>query len=188
MNKLKKAILSLSIIFFTACGSETQINPSLGFDMWDYMTSARNYEVEYDVYENGLKTDYYAETNRQYGSEYERVSSTGVTKLLQGNYNSQTLLQLEPDNTSITIYRYLYLGDSGIFQSPDIQLCSLERFYDSYQNKGLPFYNVIQVNCTYRSGFYQEFYYGYNEGIVHIYQNDNGHITEFAKVGEREII
>ena len=183
MKKFKQLTLMLTIIFFTACGTETNINPSLGFDMWDYMTSARNYEVEYDVYENGVKRDFYVETHRQFGREYERESASGLTTLL---LNSNGILKNDP-NGSTSIIRFLHMGDSGIFQSPDIQLCNLERFYENYQNKGLPFYNVIQVNCTYKNGFYQELYYAYNEGIIHIYEDDNRYITEYAKVGEREI-
>ncbi len=183
MKQIKKVIISFSLLFFTACGTETNINPNLGFDMWDYMTSARNYEVNYDVYENNLKTDYYVETHRQLGSQYKRESNNGLTTLL---LNSNRILMNEP-NSSTTIVRFLRLGDSGIFQSQNIQLCNLERFYETYQNKGLPFHNVLQVNCSYKSGLYQEFYYGYNEGIIHIHQNDNGYITEYAKVGEREI-
>jgi len=184
MNKLKKITLTLTILFFTACGTETDnINPDFGFDMWDYMTSARNYEVEYDLYENGVRTDYYVETHRQFGDKYERESDNGLTSIF---LNSDRLL-MNDSNGNTSIIRFTHLGDSGIFQSPDIQLCTLERFYDDYQNKGLQFYNVIQVNCKYKTGFYQEIYYGYNEGIVHIYEDDNGQITEYAKVGEREI-
>lgn len=184
MSKLKKIILSLVLLFFTACGTETNINPSLGFDMWDYMTSTRNYEVEYDFYENGLKTDFYVETHRQFGTQYERESLNGLTTLLLG---SSTLLMQE-ENNSTTVIRFLGLGDSGIFQSSSIQLCKLNRFYETYQNKGLRSYNVVQVNCTYINGVYQEFYYGYNEGIVHIYEDNNGYITEYSKVAERQII
>ena len=183
MNKLKKISLSLSLMFFTACGTETSINPSLGFDMWDYMTSARNYEVGYDIYENGLKTDYYDEIHRQLGEEYRRESAGGLTQILLG---ANTLLMNEP-NSSTTIIRFLHLGDSGVFQSNNIQNCVLDKFYDTYQNKGLLHYNVIQVNCNFRSGVYQEFYYGYNEGIVNIYEDNNGFITEYVKVSEREI-
>jgi hypothetical protein len=57
MNKLKKIILSITLVFFTTCGTENNINPDFRFDMWDYMTSAKNYEVEYDVYKNALKTE-----------------------------------------------------------------------------------------------------------------------------------
>jgi len=186
MNKLKKITLTLSIIFFTACGTEADrdtINPNLGFDMWNYMTSSRNYEVEYAVYENGLRTDYYTETHRLLGDTYERESNNGLTRI---SLSSNRLLMRDPQDTT-SIIRFTHLGDRGIFQSPNIRLCTLERFYNSYQTKGPPFYNVIQVNCSYQNGFYQEFYYGYNEGIVHIYEEKNGAITEYVKVSEKEI-
>lgn len=183
MNILKKTILSFSLFFLSACGTEAGIDPNRGFDMWDYMTSASSYEVEYDVYENNLKTDFYIETHRQFGTQYERQSSFGLTTLL---LNSSQILMNEP-NGSTNIIRFLQLGDKGIFQSPSIQLCSLERFYDTYQNKNSIFHNVIQVACTLKSGTYQEFYYGYNEGIVSIYENNNGLITEYVKVSEKAI-
>jgi len=185
MNKLKKITLTLTILFFTACGTETDnINPDLGFDMWDYMTTTRNYEVEYDVYENGQKTDYYVETHRQFGETYERESENGLTRII---LNSNKLLKSDPNGENTSITRFTHLKDDDIFQSPKIQHCSLEKFYDNYQSRGTQFYNIIQVNCRYKSGFYQEFYYGYNEGIVHIYENDNGTITEYLKVKEKEI-
>lgn len=183
MRKVHKTILSFSLLLFTACGTETTLDPNRGFDMWDYMTSARNYEVEYDVYENNLKTDFYVETHRQFGTQYERESSAGTTTLL---LSSNQILMNEP-NGSTNIIRFLHLGDSGIFQSPNIQLCSLERFYETYQNKNSVFYNVIQVACTLKSGTYQEFYYGYNEGIVATYTRTNTTETEYVKVSERAI-
>ncbi len=183
MNRLKKIVLMVLLLFFTSCGNESQINPNLGFDMWDYMTSARSYEVEYVVYENGLQTDYYKETHKQFGTEYQRESSSGLTTLF---LNSNTILMREPNN-SINIIRFLHLGDTGVFQSPTIQLCGLERFYQTYQNRGYTFYNVLQVTCTSTSGAYQEFYYGYNEGIVATYEKNADFITEYIKVSERAI-
>ena len=183
MNKLKKSILAFTLVFFTACGSENTINTNLGFDMWEYMTSTRNYEVEYDIYENGRKTDFYVETHRQFGNQYERESNTGVTTL---TLNSNRILMNEP-NSSTSIIRFLHLGDSGVFYSQNIQLCRLVNFYDTYRNKSSIFHNVLQVNCTYRSGIYQELYYSYNEGIVSIYDENNGFITEYVKISERAI-
>lgn len=183
MNKLQKTLILFSLIFFTACGSETNIDTSRGFDMWDYMTSTSNYEVEYDIYENGQKTDYYTEIHRQLGSQYERESSSGITSLF---LNSGSIFMKEPNN-SINIVRFLHLGDLNIFQSPTIKQCDLERFYETYRNKESTFYNVLQVTCTSVSGVYQEFYYGYNEGIVSIYEENNGLTTEYVKRFEREI-
>ncbi|CAA6798622.1 MAG: Unknown protein [uncultured Sulfurovum sp.] len=183
MSKLKKVILTFSLLFFTACGTETAIDPNRGFDMWDYMTSASNYEVEYDIYEDGLKTDFYTETHRQLGSQYERESANGLTTLL---LSSNQILMNEPSG-STEIIRFLQLGDSGIFHSSTIQLCSLKRFYDTYKNKSSTFYNVLQVSCTLDNNVYQELYYAYNEGIVSMYEESNGLSTEYVKISERAI-
>jgi len=37
------------------------------------------------------------------------------------------------------------------------------------------------------SGVYQEFYYGYNEGIVSLYEKDAAFEKEYVKVSERAI-
>ncbi|CAA6824891.1 MAG: Unknown protein [uncultured Sulfurovum sp.] len=50
------------------------------------------------------------------------------------------------------------------------------------------FNNVLQISCTLKSGSYQELYYGYNEGIVAIYEENAGLKTEYIKVAEHEII
>ena len=183
MKKFKQLTLTITLIFFTACGTETQVDRDGRFDLWDYMTSASNYAVEYAIYENSQLTDYYTEEHFQYGDEYVRQSTSGETKIL---LNSNRLLMIEPDN-QINIIRYVSLGDSGIFQAPNIRLCSFERFYELYRTKGQTFDNVIQISCTYNSGVYQELYYGFNEGIVSIYEEDNGLKTEYIKVDERRI-
>lgn len=183
MHRLHKVILSFLLLLLTSCGTESSINPNHGFDMWDYMTSARNYEVEYDVYENNLKTDFYVETHQQLGTEYQRKSANGLTTLF---LNSNQILMNEPEGNT-NIIRFLHLGDTGVFQAPNIQLCSLEKFYETYQNKNSTFYNTIQIVCHLNNGSYQEFYYGYNEGIVSMYNKSNGVETEYVKVSEKVI-
>ena len=183
MKKLKQLTLTLTLIFFTACGTDAQVNTERPFDLWNYMTPASNYEVEYAIYENNQFVDYYIEEHFQYGDEYVRSSVNGETKIL---LNSNRLLMVEPTN-QISIIRYVHLGDSGIFQAPNIRLCSFERFYELYRTKGQSFDNVIQVSCTYNSGVYQELYYGFNEGIVSIYEEDNGLRTEYIKTNEQRI-
>jgi len=185
MNLLKKTILTFSLIFFIACGTtEETIDPNRGFDMWDYMTSSSNYEVEYDVYENGQKVDYYTEVHRQYGKQYERESSSGVTSLF---LNAATILMKEPDSNTIDIIRFLRLGDTNIFQSETIKYCDLEKFYPTYKKEAFIFDNVIQVTCTSVSGVYQEFYYGYNEGVVYTYEENGDLKTEYIKRSEKQI-
>jgi hypothetical protein len=183
MKKIKQLILIITLVFFTACGTETQVNTSKPFDLWNYMTSAGNYEVEYAIYENNQFTDYYTEEHFQYGNEYVRSSTDGETKIL---LNSNRMLMVEPNN-QINIIRYVNIGDSGIFQASNIRLCSFERFYEIYRTKGQSFDNVVQVSCTYNSGVYQELYYGFNEGIVSIYEEDNGLKTEYIKTNEQRI-
>lgn len=183
MNGLKKIILTLFLLLFTSCGTQTQIDPNNGFDMWEYMTSASNYEVTYVVYENDIQVDTYVETQKQYGSEFERISSNATTTLYS---SSDSILMQEPNN-SINVIRYLQLGDRNIFQSSTLELCTLDRFYNEYQNRGHLFYNVLQVKCTTTSGVYQEIYYGYNEGIVSIYEENSGVVTEYVKISEKAI-
>lgn len=186
MNYLHKTILTLSLILFTACGtdeSQERINPELGFDMWDYMTSTRSYEVEYDVYENGVKTDFYVETHKQFGEKYERESEGGLTTL---RLRSNTIL-MDELNSSTTIRRFVHLEDDDVFQSNAIKDCVLDRFYETYKNQNSIFHNVLQITCDFRSGIYQEIYYGYNEGIVAIYEKEATLRTEYVKVGEKEI-
>jgi len=176
-------ILTTFVLFFTSCGTQTQIDPNSGFDMWEYMTSASNYEVTYVVYENDTQIDTYVETQKQYGSEFDRISNSATTTLY---LSSNSILMQEPNNT-IDIVRYLQLGDRNIFQSSTLELCTLDRFYNEYQNRGHQFYNVLQVKCTTSSGVYQEIFYGYNEGIVAIYEELNGVTTEYVKISEKAI-
>ena len=182
MKKLKLLFLSSLLILFTGCGTATssEIDADSGFDMWEYMTSTLNYEIEYAIYENGVETDYYTETNKMYTDEYVRTSSSGITTLF---LNGTTILMQEPSEDT-SIERYVYLGDEGIFQSSSINLCTVEHFYDTYTNKGQTFHNILMIGCTSKSGVNQEFYYGYNEGIVTIYKDDGITEIEWVKVAE----
>lgn len=185
MKKLKLLLFSSLLVLFSACGTgiSSGIDPDRGFDMWEYMTSTLNYEVEYDIYENGEKTDYYSETHKMYTDEYVRESSSGVTTL---SLNGNKILMREPLE-DVTIERYVYLGDRGVFQSSFIQLCTVEHFYETYTNKGQTFNNVLMIGCTSKSGVNQEFYYGYNEGIVSIYEDDGTNEKEWVKVKEEPL-
>jgi len=185
MQILKSLILSVCFLFLSACGSgETQIDSRRVFDLWSYMTSSSNYEVTYDVYENGINTGSYLETHRQFGDQYREQSASGTTNLF---LTSNTILMSEPTG-NIDIIRYVYLGDRGVFQSSSIQLCSFERFYDSFTIKNSIFYNVIQITCTNIDGSYQEFYYGYDEGFVAMYKKVGTLEIENVKVSERVIL
>ena len=188
MKKIKLLLLSTVLLFVIGCGTtETtnDIDPDRGFDMWEYMTSPIDYEVEYTVYENGVESDYYVETNRVFdnGDTYERRSDTGRTTLY---LNNSYILMKEPTR-DVEVSRFVHLGDTHIFRSSDITNCTIERFYPTYKVYDSVFDNVLMVNCLSKSGVKQEFYYGYSEGIVAIYQNNNSSITEYIKVKEKRI-
>jgi len=187
MKTIRQLLLAMSTLFFVGCGTETSspIDPNRGFDMWEYMTSPLNYEVEYAVYENEAQTDYYTEVNRVFdeGNTYERKSDTGRTTLY---LNGNSILMKEPTE-DVDISRYVNLGDRGIFRSASIDLCVLERFYDNYTIHGSSFKNVLLVNCVSKRGVKQEYYYGYSEGIVAINQDDGENRIEYVKVNEKRI-
>ncbi len=184
--KILNHLLFSSIIFLlTACGTERQIDPTRVFDMWDYMTSSSNYEVEYDIYQNDILIGRDFEVHKQFGNQYEisNANSVVTSSLFLGN--NQLLLQEGTDDSNII--RHVYLGDRGVFQSPFIELCTFERFYDRYRTKNSIFYNVIQISCNYRSGIYREFYYGYNEGLVSFYEEDGANQLKSVKISENAI-
>ncbi len=188
MKKLKLLLISTVLLFVIGCGTtdtSNEIDPDRGFDIWEYMTSPLNYEVEYAIYKDGSQTDYYIETNQMFdnGDTYERRSDTGRTTLY---LNSNYILMKEPSR-DVEISRYIHLGDSHIFKSSDIDNCVAERFYPTYTIHSSIFDNVLMIDCLSKSGVKQEFYYGYSEGIVAIYQNDNSLITEYVKVKENRI-
>lgn len=182
MKKFKLLFLSAVIVLFTACG--TVDNRIERFDMWEYMTSSTNYRVEYEVYHNGSKEDYHnIENHIMYSDRYEQESNGGITTF---TVNSSHIFMLEPDQ-EVTVERYVYLGDSNIFRGKFIQTCSLEQFYKNYEVKGILFHNVLRVDCTSASGVKQEFYYGYNEGLVAKYINDGYDETVWVKFYESRI-
>lgn len=184
MKSLKKIFLLSVMIIFSACGTGTTeeiVNDR--FDMWEYMTSTVNYEVEYAVYENGDRTDYYYETHKMFNNVYERESSTGLTTLY---LNKRDILMKEPSR-DVIIERYIELGENHVFRSDSTKDCKLEHFYKVFENKGISYNNVLMVTCTSNSGVEQEFYYGYNEGIVTIYENKHGFTREWVKISEKSI-
>jgi NDP-sugar pyrophosphorylase family protein len=188
MKKIKLLlVLPLSLIII-GCGTtdkSNEINPNNGFDMWKYMTSPLSYKVEYAFYENGKEIDYYIETNQLFdkGSTYERRSDTGRTTLY---LNSNYIVMKEPSR-DVEINRYVHLDDTHIFRSSDIDNCTVENFYNSYTIYNSTFKNVLMITCISKNGAKQKLYYGYSEGIVAIYQNNNSFIKEYVKVGETAI-
>ena len=192
MRQLKLWLGILLLVFFSACGDTLyQVDPNRGFDLWEYMTSVRNYSVEYAIYENGNPTASYSETHRIFGRTYERESAGGKTTLFLSS-NSIFMKEEIIENGTTTIQgtdisRYVGLGDINVFRSQNLGVCTVERFYSTFSNKGRTFVNVLMIACTTRSGIQQEFYYGFNEGIVTLYQNNGGFVKEFVKVREEAI-
>jgi hypothetical protein len=184
MRHFNKIFLLLVLVFFVACGTGTteEINDDR-FDMWEYMTATINYEVEYAVYEDGKKVDYYHETHKMFENRYEKESSMGVTTLYR---NKRDILMKEPSR-DVTIERYVQLGDNHIFTTTSISNCKLEYFYKVFENKNQRYHNVLMVSCLSHSDVKQDFYYGYNEGIVSISENDHGSTKEWVKVSEKSI-
>ena len=187
MKNLKLLLILALLVVFTACGTETrnEINTERGFDMWEYMTSPLDYEVEYNVYVNNERVSEYSETHRIFdnGDTYERRSVTDRTTLY---LNSRTILMKEPSR-NVEIERYVHLNDTGIFRSSSIDLCIVKDFYANYTNRNWIFKDVLMIACTSQSGVKQEFYYGHYEGIVAIYENDGDSTKEYVKVHENRI-
>ena len=185
MKLLKLVTLLFTGLIISACGTTSTIDPKQEFDLWDYMTSSFNFEVQYQSYANNIPNGIITETHIANGNQYFRNHSDGSTTEVLTNGNN--MLMIDPNGVQTNIIRYVYLGDRGVFQSSSIQLCTFGRFYDSYQTHGSQFYNVIQIACTSNSGVYQEFYYGYDEGLVAFYQNNGSIINESIKISDRRI-
>ena len=185
MKLLRLITLLFISIIILACGTTPVIDPAREFNLWNYMTSSLSFEVEYRAYSNNTPNGIIREEHIANGNQYLRNHSDGTTTQLITN--GRSMLMIDPSDVQTNIIQYVYLGDKGIFQSPFIQLCSFSKFYDRYQTHGSQFYNVIQISCTSNSGVYQEFYYGYDEGLVAFYQDNRGNIDEFIKIAERPI-
>ena len=184
MKNFKPLLLSSLVLLFTACGTETIEETPNRFDMWNYMTAAVDQNVEYEVYENDRKVDYYEEEHRMVNDNtYTRESSNGLTTLY---LNGRDIEMKDPSQT-IIVERYVYLGDNGIFRAPTLKECRAERFYNTYERKGEIFHRVLLVECESQSGVIQQFYYGYNEGLVVTYTNNGTVKEERIKVRERRM-
>ena len=185
MKYLKEIILTTSIVLFTACGDTgtTQEVTDDRFDMWEYMTATVDYEVEYALYKDGEREDYYLEKHQMFKDLYKRESATGVTTL---TLHKREIIMKEPSR-EVTIERYLHIGDNNVFTSNSIKNCKLENFYKTFTSKDERYDNVLRVSCMSNSGVEQDFFYGYNEGLVVIFENDHGAIKEWVKVDEKRI-
>jgi hypothetical protein len=184
MKKLKLFILSSIMVLLTACGTDTRVDTPTRFNMWEYMTATVDYGVKYEYYENGQYISDYVEEHRLLRSDtYERVSNSGVTTLY---LNGSNILMREPSQ-DVRVEQYVYLGDRDIFHAPTIRSCSVERFYRTYERRGRDFNNVLMVECESVSGVHQEYFYGYNEGLIAIYEDNGIDKKEWIKVDESRI-
>jgi len=190
MKKINLGMAITLLLLIQGCGVsdtaiENEIDKSRGFDLWDYMTSPLNYEVEYDFYENGKKTDYYIEENRLFneGTTFERKSISGSTTYY---LNSRYILMKEPTR-EVEIHRYIKLGDNNVFIASNIENCRAEEFYPKYKIYNLTFNNVLMLSCLGKTGVKEKLYYGYSEGIITRYQEEKGDTREYVKVKEAQI-
>jgi hypothetical protein len=175
-------LLSIIILFIGCGGTGYEKNP---LDMWLYMTPDRSIDVNYIAYENGKETDFFTETVKVFSSgTVERVSGEDKTTLIP---YSDKILEEEPNGDRVEIKRLVYVGDKNVFQSPSIRLCTIDDFFENFRTKDMEFYNVIKVHCISNSGVISDIYYGYDEGIVYLYRNENGSISEVLKIRDTQL-
>jgi len=185
MKKLKILLFMMIILVIGGCGDAYRDDVyDKEYDMWDYMTPQSSYDIEYDVYENGTRTDYFYETTKVFASGIVERDSGDERTILTPYEDS---IRIEESNGEIVqVQRFIKIGDTNIFQSPSIRSCKADDYFRSIVIKGIEFYQVIKVACQTNSGN-SDIYYGYDEGIVSIYRNEGDKITEIVKVNERRL-
>jgi hypothetical protein len=188
MRSIQLLILISISTLFLACGTtEEEINSDRDgatiYDMWDYMTPEESFQVEYDIYIDGRKDDYIIETIRVFDDNHvERDSDEGLISL---RLRRDAIEVKESDGTKIQVQRFVKIGDRNIFQSTSNR-CTLDDFYRAITIKRIEFYRVLKVVCRKRNKT-DEFYYGFNEGIVATYSDGNRETIELVKIDEREL-
>ncbi len=185
MKQIKFLLFISIIIFIGGCG-DTYIDDIYNkeYDMWEYMTPSSSYDIEYAVYENGIRVDNFYETTKVFASGIVERDS-GDERTILTPYQD-TIRVEESDGEVIQVQRYIRIEDENIFQSPSIRSCRADDYFRSIVIKGVEFFNVIKVACQTDSSN-SDIYYGYNEGIVSIYRSENGLITEIVKIDERRL-
>ncbi|HHB93972.1 MAG TPA: hypothetical protein ENK88_02325 [Campylobacterales bacterium] len=183
MKKFKILLFIITLWFIGGCGN-SYVHEENVYDMWEYMTPQYSYDYEYNIYENGKQTDYFYETIKVFSSsEVQRESGDEQTTLTR--YDNSIRVE-QPNGEVVQVQRFVKIGDTDIFQSSTIHSCKADDYFRSIIIKGVEFYRVIKVACQTDSGS-SDIYYGYNEGIVSIYRNENSTITEIVKVDERQL-
>jgi len=186
MQKFKILFFIITILLISGCGNSyiNEDTSSKEYDMWLYMTPEYSVDIEYDLYENGKRTDYFYETTKVFSPiEVQRQSGDELTTLTR--YDDVIRVE-QPNGKLVQVQRFIKIGDNNIFQSSTIHSCKADDFFRSIIIKGVEFYNVIKVACQTDSGS-SDIYYGYNDGIVSIYRDENHTITEIVKVDERRL-
>jgi len=187
MKSIKLLLFAMIATLFIACGTtEDDINDNNDgrkiYDMWDYMTPSDSFQVEYDIYKDGRKEDYIIETVRVFDDNHvERESEDGLTTL---RLRRDAIEVKEPNGSVVQVQRFVKLGDRDIFKSSSIGRCSLDSFHHGITIKGIEFLRVLKVVCM-DGGKTDEFYYGYDEGIVSTYSSNHRGTTELVKIDER---
>lgn len=184
---IKLFIFIITSTLFLACGTDPEPiddrDDAPIYDMWDYMTPENSFQVEYDIYKDGRKDDYIIENVRVFDDNHvERESEEGVTSL---RLRRDAVEVIEPNGKTIQVQRFVKLGDRDIFKSSSSR-CEVDEFFRGITIKGEEFYRVLKIVCEKR-GQTNEFYYGFNEGIVSTYSDSNQEITELVKIDEREL-
>ena len=185
MKKIQLLLfISISTLFLACGGTEEYIETDderTIYDMWNYMTPPNSFQVEYDIYRNGKKDDYIIETVRVFDDNHiERESSDGITSL---RLRREAVEVKEPNGTTIQVQRFVKLGDRDIFKSSS-NYCKVDEFHRGITIKGIEFYRVLKIICKDGSKI-NEFYYGFNEGIVATYSEDTREVIELVKIDER---
>ena len=183
MIQLRLILFITIALIFGACGTDVKDNKQdKTYDMWKYMTPPYTVDVEYTTYKIGQPTDSFIESNRVFSSfEVERVSGDDVTLLTRyDNY----IEMFEKEGERVEIQRFIKTGDTNIFNSSSNLSCRVDDYFFEIIIKNYKFHEVIKINCQ-KGDTYSEIYYAYEEGIISLYQNRSGDITEIVK--RREI-
>ena len=99
---------------------------------------------------------------------------------------SQHIVLEEVGGETTTVQRYVNVGDQNIMNIKTLGSCYYEAYHRSKIIRGFEFYNVIQINCTNGEDL-TIYYYGYDEGLVGFYTNNDSKEYEFVKVDERRL-
>jgi hypothetical protein len=184
MNRLALLLLITIGLIFGACGTNTKEDRySKTYDMWRYMIPPSDTEVEYDIYKNHQKVDYFFEITKILPSKaVERTSGDEFTLLTP--YSNQIHID-KRGKSRVEVQRFLKIGDTNIFQSPNLS-CRADDYLYELKIKNSTFYQIIKVICQ-QKNIYSEIYYADNEGIVYLYEDNEGYITEKVKIREREL-